>query len=242
MIVQGDKIERVGPAREIAIPSGAILIEGRGKYLLPGLADMHVHLAVAADPPGTAESELILFLANGITTVRNMLAFPGHLTLRDKVANGEIPGPDIITAGRGLDGDSVKSPAAGEAAVREQKRQGYDLIKVLPGPVARVVRCNRDNCQRGGHSFRRTYSGGMSKPASLTLDSEANCRSNTWTATLRVAESVHADRSGQKMLDVVRRYRRQGRLECSNDGGDGGEPWNLRYCHLAYSAGAPISA
>jgi imidazolonepropionase-like amidohydrolase len=65
VILRGNKIERVGSARETAIPSGATLIEGRGKHLLPGLADMHVHLAVAADPPGMAEAELILFLPTG---------------------------------------------------------------------------------------------------------------------------------------------------------------------------------
>jgi hypothetical protein len=75
----------------------------------------------------------MLFLANGVTTIRSMRGFPNHLLLRDKVGSGEMLGPTIITAGPGLDGQSAKSPAEGEAAVREQKMLGYDLIKVLPG-------------------------------------------------------------------------------------------------------------
>lgn len=57
---------------------------------MPGLADMHVHLAKPSDPPGTAEAELVLFIANGIATIRRMRGFPGHLAMRDKVADGEL--------------------------------------------------------------------------------------------------------------------------------------------------------
>src|SRR5579872_2533642 len=71
----------------------------------------------------------MLYLANGVTTVRNMAGFPKLLELRDKVAKREVLGPTIITA----NGESAKTPAEGEQAVREQKRLGYDLIKVLPG-------------------------------------------------------------------------------------------------------------
>jgi imidazolonepropionase-like amidohydrolase len=133
VVIENNTIQRVGPERDAGIPSGATVIDGRGKYLLPGLADMHVHLATPTDPPGAAESQLILYLANGVTTVRNMRGYPNHLTLRNRVASGELLGPNIVTAGPGLDGPSARSPAEGEQAVREQKRLGYDLIKVLPG-------------------------------------------------------------------------------------------------------------
>ncbi len=133
VILRGATIESVGPARKASLPRGATVIDGRGKYLLPGLSDMHAHLAGPGDPPGMAEAELILFLANGVTTIRNMRGFPSHLVLRGKVARGELLGPAIITAGPGLDGQSAKSPAEGDFAVREHKSLGYDLIKVLPG-------------------------------------------------------------------------------------------------------------
>jgi imidazolonepropionase-like amidohydrolase len=133
VIIRDGKVQRVGAERDVPVPSGAIVIDGRGKYLAPGLADMHVHLAQPEDPPDTAESQLMLYLANGVTTVRNMAGFPKVLEVRDKVARGEALGPTIITAGPVLNGESAKTPADGEQAVREQRRLGYDLIKVLPG-------------------------------------------------------------------------------------------------------------
>ena len=59
VILQGASIERFGPARQIVLRRGAMVIEGRGKYLVPGLADMHVHVADPADRAGTAEAELM---------------------------------------------------------------------------------------------------------------------------------------------------------------------------------------
>src|SRR5215216_5857192 len=75
VILRGAAIERVGPAQQTVVPRGATVIEGRGKYVVPGLADMHAHLAEPSDPPGTAEAELMLFVANGVMTIRSMRGF-----------------------------------------------------------------------------------------------------------------------------------------------------------------------
>ena len=64
VLVRGDRIVRIGPAGDVAVPAGAAVIDGRGKYLMPGLADMHVHV--------WCEGDLLLYVANGVTTVRNM--------------------------------------------------------------------------------------------------------------------------------------------------------------------------
>lgn len=134
VIVRDGRIAEIGPAARVKIPAGATRIDGRGKYLMPGLADMHVHLY-----PGTgqqndlASQQLQLFLANGVTTVRNMIGKPEHLLLRDRVAKGELPGPTIYTAGPPMLGNTVPTPADGERAVIEQKKAGYDLIKVHEG-------------------------------------------------------------------------------------------------------------
>jgi cytosine/adenosine deaminase-related metal-dependent hydrolase len=108
------------------------VIDGRSKYLLPGLAEMHLHLPEPSDPPAYARSVLFLYIANGVTTVRSMRGFPKHLELREKVRRKELLGPTLVVAGPGLDGQSVKSPEDAKRQVREQKAAGYDLMKVLP--------------------------------------------------------------------------------------------------------------
>lgn len=134
VIVRDGRITEVGPASKLRVPAGAVSIDGRGKYLMPGLADMHVHLYPGAGrPDDVAGQQLQLFLANGVTTIRNMIGKPEHLSLRDRVAKGELLGPTIFTAGPPLLGNNVPTPEAAERAVTEQKRAGYDLIKVHEG-------------------------------------------------------------------------------------------------------------
>ena len=67
VLVQGDRIVAVGGIETVDVPEEAVVIDGSGKYLMPGLADMHVHLEYFDDP-----AILGLFLANGVTTIRNM--------------------------------------------------------------------------------------------------------------------------------------------------------------------------
>ncbi len=101
---------------------------------MPGLADMHVHLSAGAGQPDDLTSQqLQLFLANGVTTIRNMIGKPEHLLLRDRVAKGELLGPSIYTAGPPLLGNNVSTPEAAERVVTEQKKAGYDLLKVHEG-------------------------------------------------------------------------------------------------------------
>ena len=134
VIVRDGRIAEIGSADRTKVPAGALQIDGRGKYLMPGLADMHVHLF-----PGTgqqddlASQQLQLFLANGVTTIRNMIGKPEHIQLRDRVAKGELLGPSIYTAGPPLLGNNVPTPEAAELAVAEQKKAGYDLLKVHEG-------------------------------------------------------------------------------------------------------------
>ena len=134
VIVRDGRIASIGPANTVKVPEGALKIDGRGKYLMPGLADMHVHLYPGAGrQDDLASQQLQLFLANGVTTVRNMIGKPEHLALRDRVAKGELPGPTIYTAGPPLLGNTVPTPEDAERAVTEEKKAGYDFIKVHEG-------------------------------------------------------------------------------------------------------------
>ena len=133
VIVTGDRITRVGPRASTPVPDGARLIDGSGKYLMPGLADMHVHLEYTEDP-----AILAMFLANGVTTVRNMDGRPFIVEWKKRIASGALLGPAIHTAGPLLDGDPplrpdntvVRSASDARAAVLAQHAAGYDFIKV----------------------------------------------------------------------------------------------------------------
>jgi imidazolonepropionase-like amidohydrolase len=117
----------------VRVPYGARLVDGSGKYLMPGLAEMHGHVPPPNAPPEYTERVLFLYLANGITTVRGMLGAPGQLELRRRAAGGEIWSPTLYLAGPSFNGQSVSSPEQAVEMVRAQKAQGWDLLKVHPG-------------------------------------------------------------------------------------------------------------
>jgi imidazolonepropionase-like amidohydrolase len=95
VIVQDGLITEVGPKAEVKIPENAKIIQGNGNYLMPGLADMHMHFSYDPDP-----DFMRLFLAEGITTVRNLSSLPEHLEWKEEVIRGERIGPTIYTSGQ----------------------------------------------------------------------------------------------------------------------------------------------
>lgn len=132
VIVRNGRIAAIGPAGRTKVPAGATVIPGRGRFLMPGLAEMHAHV-----PPGNdqqwIEDVLFLYSANGVTFARSMLGVPHHLELRSKVERGEILAPRIYTSGPSLNGNSVATPADARRIVTEQKKAGYDFLKIHPG-------------------------------------------------------------------------------------------------------------
>lgn len=133
VVVRGDRIVALGPARTTVVPDGATRVDARGKYLLPGLAEMHGHIPPPSAPAEFTDSVLFLYLANGITTVRGMLGAPGQLELREKASRGEILSPNLYLAGPSFNGNSINSPEEAVQKVRQQKAEGWDLLKVHPG-------------------------------------------------------------------------------------------------------------
>ena len=133
VLVRGDQIVQIGPAKKVKVPDGALHIDGKGKYLMPGLAEMHGHIPPPQAPKEFTEAVLFMYVANGVTTVRGMLGAPGQLELRDRANRGEMLSPTLYLAGPSFNGNSVNSPAQAVEMVREQKREGWDLLKVHPG-------------------------------------------------------------------------------------------------------------
>ena len=133
VLVSGGSIVTIGAAAHVQVSTDATIIDGAGRFLMPGLTDLHVHLEYSEDP-----SILDLFLANGVTTVRNMDGRPYILEWRDLIERGEMLGPRIYTAGPILDGDppvrgdnlAIGSAEEAREAVRAQAAAGYDFVKV----------------------------------------------------------------------------------------------------------------
>jgi imidazolonepropionase-like amidohydrolase len=139
VLVSGTHIAAVGPSSSIPIPRGAKIIDGSGKFLIPGLADMHLHLTGSGEPDGSREFFLPLLIANGITTVRDMGGKVEYLKkLRGEIASGQRLGPQIFFTGPYLDGNPpsfqpsivVQNAAEGIAAVDSLTAEGVDFIKV----------------------------------------------------------------------------------------------------------------
>jgi len=130
VLVRGGRIERVGSSSDVRVPRDALRVAAFGKYLIPGLADMHVHL--------TSEPDLALFLAKGVTTIRIMGGSDFTRNLASKIDRGEILGPSIHSSGPLIDGSPpvwpqatvLTDPDEAGALLREQARLGYEFAKI----------------------------------------------------------------------------------------------------------------
>ncbi|PVY39515.1 amidohydrolase family protein [Pontibacter virosus] len=132
VVVKDGKITAIGNNGKVKHSKNALIVDAKGKYLMPGLAEMHAHVPPVDDLEPMKEV-LQLFTLHGITTIRGMLGHPRHLELRSKLQSGELVGPRFYTSGPSLNGNSVKTPEAGTAMVRQQKQAGYDFLKLHPG-------------------------------------------------------------------------------------------------------------
>ncbi|MDQ3798136.1 MAG: amidohydrolase family protein [Acidobacteriota bacterium] len=136
VLVRDGLIAEIG--KNVKIPKGAQVIDAKGKYLIPGLIDMHTHLLSDGEeyPDSIAEDELRVMVANGVTTIRFMIGTPEQLILRAKSARGEIVAPTIYSASPHLTGREqgnnfvVNTEEEAREAVRKSKQAGYDFIKI----------------------------------------------------------------------------------------------------------------
>jgi imidazolonepropionase-like amidohydrolase len=140
VVVRDGTIATIGDSATVSVPDDAMVIDGRGKYLIPGLIDMHTHLFTDEEfPDELAGDELAVMVANGVTTTRLMIGTPEHLTLRTRIGNGELVGPTLFVAspqiagrasGRIFNGRAVKTAEEARSAVNDFKKAGYDFIKL----------------------------------------------------------------------------------------------------------------
>jgi imidazolonepropionase-like amidohydrolase len=148
VVVHDGKITAIGSARTVTVPSGTRRISGEAKWLMPGLADMHVHVVnrglarirhqdIAPEQMLT-QDVMLPFIANGVTQILDMSSLPESLEQRDEIARGAALGPHYATTGE-IDGSpAVWGPVAREAVTPEEARRsvhdihaaGFDFIKV----------------------------------------------------------------------------------------------------------------
>ena len=133
VIIRGTRITSVSPSASVTVPASARLIDGRGKYLIPGLWDMHVHTVVVR-----GRDVLPLYIANGVTGVRDMAGEWDTLTAwRRDIAQGRLVGPRIVASGPYLEGAPMpiphilaRTPDEARTAVDSLVQMGVDFVKV----------------------------------------------------------------------------------------------------------------
>jgi imidazolonepropionase-like amidohydrolase len=150
VVIERGVITALGDRASVKPPAGALVVDGRGKFLMPGLADAHVHIMEEAD--------LDQFLAWGVTTVRELTGSPATLQWQQRIARGERLGPRIVTSGPLFAGPDVpwrtkvvpRDPAAARAEVRRQHEAGYDFIKIYDGLTVELYTAIADEAARLG--------------------------------------------------------------------------------------------
>ncbi|HSH76337.1 MAG TPA: amidohydrolase family protein [Longimicrobiales bacterium] len=138
VVVSDGVITEMGPSEDVAVGSGTTIVAGAGRYLMPGLAEMHAHVPPGDDPPREAIDDILfLYVANGITTIRGMLGSAYQIPLAEELERGEALGPTFYVAAPSLNGSTAPTPEAAERLVRAHAAAGYHLQKIHPGvPLA----------------------------------------------------------------------------------------------------------
>jgi imidazolonepropionase-like amidohydrolase len=163
VVIENGRIASVGPAARVKPPKDARVIDAHGKFLIPGLWDMHVHIAgLDADPAWSKQVLLPLLLANGITGVRDMGGdLDVLLAWKQEIESGGLLGPHVVAAGPFLVGSGKKTAEQypvtdaeeARAAVRDLKKRGADFIKIISVPSKEVFFAIADEAKKQNIPF-----------------------------------------------------------------------------------------
>jgi len=132
VVISDGKIISVSPYNNSKVIKADLHIDGSNKYLIPGLSEMHYHWR---NNDRSIEADFKLLIANGITTVRNMGEYDGqdHVSIRSKINNGQLLGPNYYTTGPYLQADKLRTIEEAIKVVKQHKDRGYDFIKIGDG-------------------------------------------------------------------------------------------------------------
>lgn len=192
LVIRGRRIAALGPASEVAIPDGSRIIEGQGQFVIPGLWDLHVH----AMREGRSAWHFPLYLANGVTGVREMGTFLDSLdSWRARLAAG-YPGPRIVAAGHIVDG-----PRPSGAVRPPPGRPTPAWVFAIPITSSDQARVVVDSLIRHRVDFIKVYSG-LSREAYLAVAKAARARGVPFAGHVPDAITpMEAAEAGQRSIE-----------------------------------------
>jgi imidazolonepropionase-like amidohydrolase len=180
VVIKNDKIETINSI----IPDRAITIDGTGKWLMPGLIDMHVHIPSDGGPMGPkiptqgatlfleTQDYMTLYNANGVTTIFDLNSKPEHFAQRNEIGKGQVIGPRIalsalLDGGKGQ-GRRVNTPEEGRNAVKFSKAEGYEFIKLYSDLNAEtywaiIEEAQKQGMKTIGHIPDKTFKGKLNE-------------------------------------------------------------------------------
>jgi len=216
VVVVGDRIAAVGPDQSVKLPEGAETIDGAGRTLLPGLVDMHAHLAPSAGLP---------YLASGVTTVRDLgNRLSALVELKKKWESGEEIGPSVLMAGpinsRRGKGELVSSEAEVNSAIGRYREAGYVQIKILGELKPSLVACAAKSAHASGMRVSGHVPEGMKADEFVQagVDEVQHmhyvvknfCRSGEKTTTTEADEGSRLDVDSPAVTEWIQLLKRKG--------------------------------
>ena len=133
VVIADGRITAIDAAERLDPAEGVDIVEGDGRYLMPGLTEMHGHLPNSRQSDEDVRNLLFLYIANGVTTIRGMQGDPAQFSLRRSLDRGLFLGPNLYLASVSMNGQRVETPEQADRLARSYKADGYDLIKTHEG-------------------------------------------------------------------------------------------------------------
>lgn len=225
VLVREGRILRMGSSRDVTPDPEMQVIDGSGRYLIPGLAEMHGHIP-SQDTPQYVEDMLFLYISNGVTTVRNMLGNAYHLELRQHILNGTVDGPVVFAASPWLSSNTIPTPEDAHAVVSEYKQAGFDLMKMGNLPLETYLAV-----AEAAHNLGLPFAGHI--PGSVPLETALDARQMSIDHYDRYVEFMaanHPEASGRdggffgsNLMDLVDESRMAEAVERTRQAGT----WNV---------------
>jgi imidazolonepropionase-like amidohydrolase len=204
VVIQGTRIIAIGRSSKIRIARAARVIDATGKYLIPGLWDMHTHLG---DDEFDRNSYLRLFIANGVTGIRIMDGAPEHHLWRREVESGMLLGPRMLIASRAIGFSDLSniSPRQVRREVRKAQQEGADFIKVHDNVLRESYVALLDEAKRFGLPVEGHV------PASITAEAASNAGQKS-VEHFTGLDEAKSDESKAEALSAV--FRKNGTRLC----------------------------